>query len=204
MDQGGTELCSRGRADLGGGGFAGSGRCRLGGRAAGCAALRCRPAAKSCKLELSSRLRGGGGGANSDQESLLSMCESSAPAPSCRHARRQQAGYAAAAALLAKWRARPSPPQSPRLHSNPSLALPSTFFPYPYADCNWVSTSPRRVVPPAPPQYRRRSTVTMCLPSRTAPLPSRHHPLQYRLIPPYSPASGLTTGGGDEYGVWRY
>ena len=74
-------------------------------------------------------------------EIFLSMCASSAPAPSCRHARRQQAGYAAAAALLAEWRARPSPPQSPRLHSNPSLALPSTFFPYLYADCNWVRTS---------------------------------------------------------------
>ena len=60
-------------------------------------------------------------------EIFLSMCESSAPAPSCRHARRQQAGYAAAAALLAEWRARPSPPQSHRLHSNPNLALPPAF-----------------------------------------------------------------------------
>ena len=74
MEQGGTGLCSWGLADLGGGGLTGGGRCGLGERAAGCAAERYGSAARSCKLELSLRLRGGGGGADSERM----CCESSA------------------------------------------------------------------------------------------------------------------------------
>lgn len=75
MEQSGTELCSRGLADLGGGGLAGSGRCGLGESAAGCAAGRCGSAARSCELELSARLRGGGSDAGSDAGSQQSLGE---------------------------------------------------------------------------------------------------------------------------------
>ena len=60
-------------------------------------------------------------------EIFLSMCGTLVLASCGLGEPRQQAGCVAVAVLLAEWRARPSPPQSPRLHSNPSLTLALAF-----------------------------------------------------------------------------
>ena len=55
-------------------------------------------------------------------EIFLLVCGPSTPAWSCQDERRQQTSCAAAAVLLAEWRARGSCTTA-RLHSNPSMAL---------------------------------------------------------------------------------